>query len=103
MDLKDGQDWEVVKFKKHEKKPHVQYQHAKVDENDDEYVPEHISRDKSKEIIKLRLKHKLNQHDLAMKLNMSAKEIHDMENGKFIQDKQKISKVLNYLKRLPTK
>ena len=103
MDLKDGQDWTVVKFKKYEKKPHIQrdYDGKKgLDDDDGGYEVKHISREKSKEITKLRLKHKLSQKDLAQKLNMSEHEIKEMENGHMVSNNKHISKVLNYLKRL---
>lgn len=57
-----------------------------------------ISKELSKNIIKLRSKKKMTQKQLAQKVNLSQSIIQSYENGKAIEDKQIINKILKALK-----
>lgn len=57
----------------------------------------YVSREDATFIMATRLSKKLSQKDLAVKLNIQLKDIHDIESCKAVENKQLISKIRKYL------
>jgi putative transcription factor len=57
----------------------------------------YVSKQDSSAIMKARLAMKLSQKDLAQRLNMQFKDIQDIENGKYLENKAIISKIKRVL------
>jgi ribosome-binding protein aMBF1 (putative translation factor) len=58
----------------------------------------YVSKEDSNKIIKARVTLKLSQKDLAQRLNMQVKEIHEVESGKAVENKAILSKIKRFLK-----
>jgi putative transcription factor len=110
------QDWEKVVIGKKktetttEKKPQVQNAITSIATNKPAWKIEqqvdsdvgkpinYVSKNISKSIIQARVALKLSQKDLAQRLNMQVKDIHEIESGKAVENKATLSKIKRFLK-----
>lgn len=68
----------------------------KADDPDQKPV-DYVSKDLAKAIVSARVAMKLKQKDLAVKMNMSEREIHDIEAGKAVENKAVLAKIKRFL------
>lgn len=64
----------------------------KADDPDQKPV-DYVSKDMAKAIVQARVGAKMKQKDLAVKLNMSEREIQDIETGKAVENKAVLAKI----------
>lgn len=76
----------------------IKHKNYKLDSSDEAAKHKLISKENSQKIVKFRALKKMTQKQLAQKVNLNQTIIQSYENGKAIEDKQLLNKILRALK-----